>query len=107
MQAQSYKPKYEVVPNEVKRSRMTYFYENEELPNGKTILARKERIVESDPGYTVYNARGDSVVVSEEVVRQLGLNIGMSSTLVNDDGEEIQAPVSLARIAKARELVKH
>lgn len=103
-QQQQLRPKYEVEPLAGKRTEVQYFYE-EETHGTKKILVRKEREVELDAGYMLYTARGDSVRVSADELRRMGIDPRSVAPLIDDEGNEVAMP-SLSRLAKARELVK-
>ena len=104
MQSQMLKPKFEVYPMEGSFKQKRYRYVSEELSNGKSILKRVEEDVELPAGYELFTARGDSVHVDEETLNRLGIKPNVPASLINEDGDEISAPVSLKRIAQARSI---
>lgn len=107
MLQQNLKPKYEVERLEGTRKRKKFQYERETLADGRTILARREIEVEEPNGFMLYTAHGDSVHLSEAQLRQFGINPDAQPMLFDEEtGEEVAPPMSLARLAKARETVK-
>lgn len=97
------KPKFEIEAVQGTRTISTFKYNKQTLENGNVIYEREELIREVPNGYMVYNARGDSVHVSEKELRRLGLD--KPPTLIDEDGNEMPMPriggLKQAALAKA------